>query len=130
MFNCVIPGSENPADRDWMTATYVSGKIENGFKLGINDTRSLSKAITPFTVSLFRASLSHWNGMNSDYIFIVEIWIKNEEEYVPVNKLYYASHKPEMCDSLPNMDLFRYVDKPFKIVVKTSFYCPSFDDDI
>ena len=91
MFKCVIPGSETPADQNWMTATYISSKIENGFKLGINDSRSLFKAIESFTESLFCTTLSHRNGINSDYVIVFKIAIKNEEEYVQAGEFYYRS---------------------------------------
>ena len=102
IFKCVIPGSENPADQNWMTATHVSGDIENGVELGIHSSCSLFWAVKPFTVSLFRTTFSHRNGMNSDYAILFNITIKTEEKYVQAGEFYYRSDgspfEPEMED--------------------------------
>ena len=89
MFECVIPGSENPADQNWMTATYISGKIENGTKLGINDPSSLLEKIKPFIEWLLITKEPHFYsrlGMGEGAFFI-DIKIKNGEEYIKAGLL-------------------------------------------
>ena len=126
MFKCLIPGSENPADQNWMTATHVSVNIKNGVELGIHSSRSLFLVIKPFTESLFRTTFSHWDSINSDYTINFKIEIENEEGFVQAGDFYYRSDgsplEPEMEDLRTNRDLFRYLEQPFKIVVKTSFF--------
>ena len=130
MFKCVIPGGETPADQNWMTATYVSVNIKNGVELGIHSSRSLFQVIIPFTESLFRATFSHWDSINSDYGINFKIEIENEEGFVQAGDFYYRSDgsplELEMEDLRTNRDLFRYIQQPFKIVVKTNFF--SFPD--
>ena len=53
MFKCMIPGGENPTDRNWMAATYISSNLENGLKLWIHSSHSLFQVIKPFTEGLF-----------------------------------------------------------------------------
>ena len=127
MFKCIRPGSENPADENWMTATYLSGKIENGLKLGIHSSISLLWKIKPFIESLFLTTLSHRNGMHSDYAFWVNITIKNGEEYVQAVEFYYRSDDSpvelEMQALKTKRNCISCLDKPFEIIVKTSFFC-------
>ena len=132
IFKCMIPGSENPNDRNWMTATYISSKLENGVKLGIYGSCSLFWVIKPFTEDLFRTTFYHRNNINSNYAIVFKIKIKNEEEFVQVGEFYYRSDgnpfEPEMKGLKTNRDLFRYLDQPFKILVTTSFFCFYFPD--
>ena len=124
IFKCMIPGSENPTDRNWMTATYISSKLENGVKLGIHSSCSLFWVIKPFTEGLFRTTFYHRNSINSDYAIVFKIEIKNEEEFVQAGEFYYRSDKnPFEPETKTNWDLFRYLDQPFKILVTTSFFC-------
>ena len=126
MFKCMIPGGENPTDRNWMAATYISSKLENGVKLGINSARRLFWVIRPFTEGLFRTTFYHRNSINSDYAIVFKMEIRNEEEFVQAGEFYYRFHRtpfePEMEGVKTNRDLFRYLDQPFKILVTTSFY--------
>ena len=126
MFKCMIPGGENPTDRNWMAATYISSKLENGVKLGIHSSRSLFQVIKPFTEGLFQTTFYHRNSINSDYAIVFKIEIRNEEEFVQAGEFYYRSDRnpfvPEMEGIETNLDLFRYLDQPFKILVTTSFY--------
>ena len=123
MFKCMIPGGENPTDENWMNATYISSKLENGVKLGIINARRLFWVIRPFTEGLFRTTFYHWN---SDYAIVFKIEIRNEEEFVQAGEFYYRFHRalfePEMEGVKTNRDLFRYLDQPFKILVTTSLY--------
>ena len=125
MFACIKPGSKNPADRDWMTATYVSRDIENGVELGLHSSRTLFRAISPFTVSLFDESLSQFYKVRCDHTITFKIEIKTEGGYVRAGEFYYRSDgnpfKPNMEGLKTSKDLFRYLDQPFIIVVKTSF---------
>ena len=125
MFKCVIPGGETPADQNWMNATYVSVNIKNGAELGIHSSRSLFQVIKPFTESLFLATYSHWNSLTNDYLINFKIEIENEEGFVQAGDFDYRTNgspvEPEMEDVRTNRDLFRYLQQPFKIVVKTHF---------
>ena len=125
MFKCMIPGSENPADRNWMNATYISSKLESGTKLGINNARILFWIIRPFTEGLFRTTFYH-RSINSDYAIVFKIEIRNEEEFVQTGEFYYRFHRasfvPNMEGLKTNWELFRYLDQPFKILVTTSLY--------
>ena len=125
MFKCDIPGGETPADQNWMDATYVSVNIKNGVELGINSSRSLFQVIKPFTESLFLATYSHWDSLTNDYLINFKIEIKNEEGFIQAGDFDYRTDgspvEPEMEDVRTNKDLFRYLQQPFKIVVKTHF---------
>ena len=100
MFKCMIPGGENPTDRNWMAATYISSKLENGFKLRIHSSCSLFQVIKPFTEGLFQATFYHRNSINGDYAIEFKIEIRNEEEFVQAGEFYYLSNgnpfEPEM----------------------------------
>ena len=126
MFKCMIPGGENPTDRNWMNATYISSKLENGFKLGIHSSCSLFQAIKPFTKGLFRTTLYSRNRINGNHVVVFKIEIRTEEEFVQAGEFYYRSDrnalKPEMEGLKTNWELFRYLDQPFKILVMTSFF--------
>ena len=126
MFKCMIPGGENPTDENWMKATYISSKLENGFKLGIHSSCSLFQAIKPFTKGLFHTTLYSRNRINGNHVVVFKIEIRTEEEFVQAGEFYYRSDrnalKPEMEGLKTNWELFRYLDQPFKILVITSFF--------
>ena len=126
MFKCMIPGGENPTDENWMKATYISSKLENGFKLGIHSSCSLFQAIKPFTKGLFHTTLYSRNRINGNHVVVFKIGIRTEEEFVQAGEFYYRSDRmalePEMEGLKTNWELFRYLDQPFKILVMTSFY--------
>ena len=126
MFKCMIPGGENPTDRNWMAATYISSKLENGLKLWIHSSHSLFQVIKPFTEGLFRSTFYHRSSINSNYAIVFKIEIRNEEEFVQAGKFYYRSDRNpfelKMEGIETNLDLFHYLDQPFKILVTTSFY--------
>ena len=126
MFKCMIPGGENPTDRNWMAATYISSKLENGLKLWIHSSHSLFQVIKPFTEDLFRSTFYHRSSINSNYAIVFKIEIRNEEEFVQAGKFYYRSDRNpfelKMEGIETNLDLFHYLDQPFKILVTTSFY--------
>ena len=125
MFTYIKSGSKNPADHDWMTATYVSRDIENGVELGFHSSRTLFSAIYPFALSVFDESLSRAREFRGDHAIVFKIEIKTEEEYVQAGEFHYRSDgnpfKVDKKSIKTSKDLFRYLDQPFKIVVKTSF---------
>ena len=126
MFKCMIPGGENPTDRNWMAATYISSKLENGLKLWIHSSHSLFQVIKPFTDDLFRTTFYHRSSINSDYAIGFKIEIRNEEEFAQAGEFYYLSNRnpfePEMVGIKTNSNLCRHLDQPFKILVTTNFY--------
>ena len=126
MFKCMIPGTENPNDRNWMAATYVSSKLENGVKLGIHSPLSLFQVIKPFTEGLFRTTFIHRNSINSNYTILFKIEIRTEGELVRAGEFYYRSDgnpfEPEMGGLKTSRNLFRYLDQPFRILVTTKFF--------
>ena len=125
MFKCMIPGSENPNDRNWMATTHVSSKLGNGVELGIHSSLSLFRVIKPFTEGLFRTTFFYRNSINGDYAILFKIEIRNEGELVRAGEFYYRSDgNPfdlEMEGVKTNRNLFRYLDQPFRILVTTKF---------
>ena len=126
MFKCMIAGGEHPTDRNWMFTTYISSKLENGFKLGIHSSRSLFQVIKPFTEGLFQTTFYHRNSIYGDYVIEFTIEIRNEEELAQAGEFCYLSNRnpfePEMMGIKTNPYLCRYLDQPFKILVTTKFY--------
>ena len=132
MFKCMIPGGENPTDRNWMFTTYISSKLENGVKLEIHSSRGLFQVIKPFTEGLFQTTFYHRNSIYGDYVIEFTIEIRNEEEFAQAGGFWYLSNRnpfePEMEGIKTNPYLCRYLDQPFKILVTTKFYhLPSFN---
>ena len=125
MFKCMIPGSINPNDRNWMTATYISSKLENGFNVGICEAPSLIWVIRPFTEGLFQLTF-YQDRINRDYAFRFIIEIRTEEEFVRVGEFYFRSDRnpfePKMEGLKLNRDLSSYLEQPYKILVTTSFF--------
>ena len=124
MFKCIIPGGETPADQNWMNATYVSINIKNGSDLGIHSSRSLFQAIKPFTESLILTTYSHRDSYTNEFLINFTIELENEEGFVRAGDFYYQiGCDPEEPEGVrTNRDLFRYLQQPFKIVVKTHFF--------
>ena len=107
---------------DWMFATYASRDIENGVELGLCDSITLFKAISPFTKSLVVTLSSQLNDVSSIEKITFKIKIKTEGKTVKAGEFYYKTNgsliKPKREVFKINEDLFRYLDRPFKIVVK------------
>ena len=124
MFKCMIPGSINSNDRNWMTATYISTKLENGFNVGVCDAQALLYVIRPFTEGLFQTTFYH--RINRDYAFVFKIEIRTEEEFVRVGEFYFRANRnpfePKMEGLELNRDLSPYLEQPYKILVTTSFF--------
>ena len=82
MFGCMVPGTTNPNDQNWVAATYISKKLENGFNQGIRDAVNLIWMIQPFTVGLFQATFDQDRTIR-DYAlrFIIEIRTGGETVY-------------------------------------------------
>ena len=104
-----------------MLATYESRDIENGVELGLCDSITLFRAISPFTTMI-----SQFRDMSSIKKISFKIEIKTEKKTVKVGEFYYkidgSSIKPKMEVLKINEDLFPYLDQPLKIIVKVFIY--------
>ena len=124
MFTCITPGTTNPNDENWVPATYISKKLENGFNVGVCNGPSLIHIIEPFTEGLFQATFYGDRRMR-DYALKFSIQIKTENELVWVGEFYFRSDrnpfKPKMEGLELNWDFFHYLEHPYKILVTSSF---------
>ena len=124
MFKCVRPGVTDPNNRNWMTATYISSKLENGFNVGVCDAQTLLYVIRPFIEGLFQTTFYH--RINRDYAFVFKIEIKKEEEFIRVAEFYFRANRnpfePKMEGVELNRDLSHHLKQPYEILVMTSFF--------
>ena len=124
MFKCMIPGSTNPNDQNWETATYISSTLENGFNVGIQDAPTLLYLIKPFTEDLFQRTF-YQDRIIRDYAFRFIIEIRTKGELVRVGEFYFQSSRnpfnPKVEGLELNRDLSPYLEHPYKILVTTNF---------
>ena len=124
MFTCITPGTTNPNDENWVPATYISKKLENGFNVGVCNGPSLVYLIKPFTEGLYHNTFYEDRRMR-DYTLKFSIQIKTENELVWVGEFYFRSDrnpfKPKMEGLELNWDFFHYLEHPYKILVTTEF---------
>ena len=124
MFRCMIPGTTNPNDENWVPATYISKKLENGFNKGIRDTHSLAWMIRPFTEGLFQATFDQDRRIR-DYALGFLIEIRTGGETIYAGDFYYRSNRnpfePMMEGMVVNPNLPLYLVHLYEILVTTKF---------
>ena len=124
MFRCMIPGTTNPNDENWVPATYISKKLENGFNRGIRDTPSLVWMIKPFTEGLFQATFDQDRRIG-DYALRFIIEIRTGGETIYAGDFHYRSDRnpfePMMEGIIVNPNLPPYLVHLYEILVTTRF---------
>ena len=124
MFGCMVPGTRNPNDQNWVAATYISKKLENGFNAGICNASSLIWVTKPFAEGLFQSTF-YWSRRTRDYALRFIIEIRTEGELVQAGEFYFRSDrnpfKPEMEGVRINLNLSPYLEHPYEILVTTEF---------
>ena len=124
MFRCIVPGTTDPNNENWVDATYISKKLENGFNKGIRDTPRLVWMIKPFTEGLFQATFDQDRRIR-DYALKFIIEIRTGGETVYAGEFYYRSDRnpfePTMEDIMANPDIPPYLVHLYEILVTTKF---------
>ena len=125
MFRCMVPGTTNPNNQNWVAATYISKKLENGFNVGIRDGVNLIWAIQPFTEGLFQAMFDQDRTIR-DYALRFIIEIRTGGETVYAGEFYYRSDRnpfePLIEGWKINLNLPPYLVHLYEILVTTEFF--------
>ena len=125
MFGCMVPGTRNPNDQNWVAATYITKKLEKGFNVGICNASSLIRVIKPFTEGLFQSTFYRDRRIR-DYALRFIIEIRTEGELVQVGEFYFRSDrnpfKPKMEGVRINLNLSPYLKQLYEILVTTEFF--------